>query len=684
MEGIAAAASIIAVIETAGAIAKLCGKYLHDVQHASQDIQRMQSKASALQQVLTRLNNRSQSDIDEDAVQRCCNELKSIEDILQPKKRNSTMKRRGFRALKWPLTRDEVEEKTRGLEGWLMIFNTTLQLNISNTVGDAEQDRYLEKLYYVGDAPFNSYVNGQRHRSCLEQTRVDVLKQVMDWSTSTSSECIFWLKGMAGTGKSTIAVTVASRLQEQSKALATYFFKRGLGDLAHARRLIPTIAWQLSQCSASYRHLIMATIREVPDIGQSASIRDQYEELLVRPLHKLQPLAPADDPFFVVIDALDECEEQDDLRMLLRLLAKTNDIPNLRLRILVTSRPELPIRLGFAEMPGTFYRDLTLQDVSGSVVNGDIEIFLRHELKTIQQEYHLPLEWPVDREFTILSEKAAGLFIFAATACRYIGGSQLAKPQDRIRQICDSVAGNRLKTEELDQMYTIILQNFIKGRYTEEELQSISGKFRDIVGRIVLLLSPLSVVGFFSLLGDSQVESRRELEHLLQPLHALLIIPEDIRTPIQPLHLSFRDFLLDQRRCLDGRFWVDENQMHRNLALDCTRLLSTSLRRNFCDLPSVGTLISEVDPKAVDDALPQAVQYACQFWVDHVDKGHSALLDHESIFNFLRQHFLHWLEAMSLMKKVSEAIMSIEKLVASTNVSRYSHPCFPVYANGKP
>ena len=75
---------------------------------------------------------------------------------------------------------------------------------------------------------------------------------------------------------------------------------------------------------------------------------------------------------------------------------------------------------------------------------------------------------------------------------------------------------------------------------------------------------------------------------------------------------------------------------------------------------------------------------ACHIWVDHVEKGDSALLDHESINNFLRQHFLHWLEAMSLMKKVSETIMAIEKLVALTNVSRYSHRCFPVYANGKP
>lgn len=141
------------------------------------------------------------------------------------------------------------------------------------------------------------------------------------------------------------------------------------------------------------------------------------------------------------------------------------------------------------------------------------------------------------------------------------------------------------------------------------------------------------------------------------------------------LHLSFRDFLGDQRRCTDGRFWVDEQHMHRNLALDCMTLLFTALRRNICSLSSVGTLRSEVDQKAVDDALPQAVKYACQFWVTHVEDGHSALLDHDRILGFLRQQFLYWLEAMSLMNMVAEAIAAITKLVASTNVSRYPHPC---------
>lgn len=296
---------------------------------------------------------------------------------------------------------------------------------------------------------------------------------------------------------------MASRMKQQSKCLATYFFQRGHEDLAHARRLIATIAWQLSQCFAPYRQLVAAAIKEVLDIGQSANFREQYDKLLVRPLREFHLLAPTSDPFFIVIDALDECENLKDLRMLLRLLAQTDSILYTRMRILITSRPELPIRLGFEEMPTILYRNLALQDVPRSVVDRDIEIFLRHELRIIQRYYRLPSEWPADAELATLLEQAAGLFIFAATACRYIGGSQLAKPRERLRQVCDSIAGNQLGTRELDQIYTMILQNFIKGEYIEEEIQNINGKFRDVVGRIITLFNPLSMADLLDLLGDS-------------------------------------------------------------------------------------------------------------------------------------------------------------------------------------
>ncbi|KAI4094757.1 MAG: hypothetical protein LQ344_002002 [Seirophora lacunosa] len=369
------------------------------------------------------------------------------------------------------------------------------------------------------------------------------------------------------------------------------------------------------------------------------------------------------------MDALDECEEERDLRMLLNLMAKTDDLPQLGLKILVTSRPELSIRHGFDEIPSIFHRNLALQDVPRSVVDRDIRTYLSHELKNVQREFRLPADWPVAQDVDTLASKAGGLFIFAATACRYVGESPQARPDSRLKQICETVAPNKLMTEELDQMYTIILQNSSKGRYTPEERKDAQERFRHIVGSIVSLLSPLPMFQLFNLLKGPQIQSQAELEGTLRTLHAVIHVPNDSNAPVQPLHLSFRDFLLDPNRCFDRQFWVEERDVHRDLVADCLRLLSSSLSRNICSLPSPGTLKSEVDPATVEAALSPAVQYACRHWAEHARKGEMVVDDHGIIHEFLQTHLLDWLKCMSLMGMITEAISSLLKIVDLTNVS---------------
>ena len=671
MEGVAAAGSVIAVVQIAAEITKLCASYIRAVRHAHDDIQRMESKVSALCRVLEKLENAPQLRDNATTITQCGNDLRSIQEKLEPSTKHKAMKRFGIRALKWPLTSKEVDEKVRMLEGYLLVFNTALHLDIGAKVEDHEEERLMEKLAYVVDAPFNSYEN-QRHRPCLENTRVAVMEDIEQWATNDSPQCIFWLKGMAGTGKSTVAISVVSRLLGMSTCVASFFFRRGFGDLAHARKLIPTIVRQLSRLSLAYRRLILAIIRADPDVGQSVNLRDQYEKLILAPLRTLHLSATISNPFFVVIDALDECDEERDLRLLLRLLATTKDMPSLHLRVVVTSRPEWVIQQGFQDMPSILYQDLVLHDVPRDVVDHDIELFFRHELGLVQSNRGFPQHWPEDSSVSTLVEKAAGLFIFAATACRYIAGSPLAEPQERLEQVCDLVAQNHLMTEELDQMYTIVLQNSVKGRYTEDEQKRIASRFRRVVGSIVMLLTPLSVSELYRLLQDASLSSQRQLEDTLRPLHAVIDVPKEISCSVQPLHLSFRDFLLDKDRCLDPYFQVDESRAHRELAGDCIRSLSSFLQRNMYHLPSSTASIAGVVQSDVDNALPPGIQYGCRYWASHVQKGKMDLLDNGPIHNFLRSHFLHWVEAMSLTGRTSEAILAVTDLGALVDVSLHA------------
>ena len=75
-------------------------------------------------------------------------------------------------------------------------------------------------------------------------------------------------------------------------------------------------------------------------------LRDQWTELIVEPLSKLES-GSFQSPLIVIVDALDECDDDKDIRTILRCLAELNSQNTTRLRIFITSRPELPIRLGF-------------------------------------------------------------------------------------------------------------------------------------------------------------------------------------------------------------------------------------------------------------------------------------------------------------------------------------------------
>src|SRR5947207_465174 len=118
-----------------------------------------------------------------------------------------------------------------------------------------KQNPQFDTLPHVAQAAFNSYE--KRHESvCLEHTRVEVLQEIRDWAHGRDDRPIFWLSGLAGTGKSTIARTVARENNGTGCLGASFFFSRGGGDLAHAGKLFPTIAVQLSNRIQSLKILL--------------------------------------------------------------------------------------------------------------------------------------------------------------------------------------------------------------------------------------------------------------------------------------------------------------------------------------------------------------------------------------------------------------------------------------------
>jgi hypothetical protein len=280
-------------------------------------------------------------------------------------------------------------------------------------------------------------------------------------------------------------------------------------------------------------------------------------------------------------------------------------------------------------------------------------------LGQIQQQRSLSPSWPSRDQVDVLVEQAVPLFIFAATACRYIGDPR-GNPRKRLKTILEY---RKVKASKFDATYLPIL-NQLFDEEDEEDRERCACEFREIVGSIIVLESPLSTASLAHLLHISQ----EDVSCRLDSLHSVLSIPDSDTTPVRLLHLSFREFLVDPSK-KDSPFWVDERARHEKLASYCLELMSRpdGLQQNMCGLQP-GSLRSEIDEGKLTSHLSPELQYACRYWVYHLEQSQRHISDGDFANIFLQKHFLHWLEAMSLAGEIDKCTHLIKTLYALVDV----------------
>jgi hypothetical protein len=507
-------------------------------------------------------------------------------------------------------------------------------------------------------ASYDSHTEEHNAR-CLPNTRTKLLDEITTWANDKEVKSIFWLSGMAGTGKSTIARTVAQSFANHRQLGASFFFKKG-GERGNASRFFTTIASDLVKHEPGMLVGIRKALDEDSAISQRA-LKDQFEKLILQPLLGVHQARQQGSARVVVIDALDECEREEDIRAILPLLARTKNIQPVPLRIVVTSRPELHIRLGFKEMPNGTYQDLVLHEVPRSTIEHDIRLFLEHELGLIQRQRMLSSDWPAKNQILALVELAVPLFIYAATVCRYIG-SKGSNPTAFLNKVLQY---QKATLSQLDRTYLPVLDQLLSEQ-DEDEKETWLQAFRDIIGSIVVLESPLSITSLACLLQLSQ-----EVKCRLDSLHSVLTVSNSEDVSVRLLHLSFREFLVDPQKQRKSLFWVDEKSTHNKLASRCLQLMSrqSGLRQDMCSLVSPGVLRSEIDDGTVASSLPPELQYACRYWTSHLIQSKEHIVDGDTTHLFLQKHLLHWLEVMILMRDLSQCFHLLDSLQVLAGVS---------------
>jgi len=311
---------------------------------------------------------------------------------------------------------------------------------------------------------------------------VDLLADIHGWIEDPNGKGIFWLRGMAGTGKSTISRTMAKKLAKDKVPSASFFFKKGKGDHSSAAMFITTILAQLIQQLPGLGPHVQNTIESDLAIIDKTK-KEQFKNLFLGPLDKcigtkFQRLA-------IVVNALDECNQEEDATTLIKLLSQAQKATPVCLRFFVTSRPKLPIHLSFKDINGN-YQELGLHKIPKPNIRKDISTYLDSELAKVQQQFNktvtgpgLPPSWPPSASLESLVDMAVPLFIFASTAYRFIADSDHGNPEEQLDKLLKYTKKGRWS--QLHTTYLPILNQLLIKRTDSVSVRRTKGEEARIV-----------------------------------------------------------------------------------------------------------------------------------------------------------------------------------------------------------
>jgi hypothetical protein len=489
----------------------------------------------------------------------------------------------------------------------------------------------------------------------MEGTRQDIFAAVKEWTTDFDAPNILWLKGHPGVGKSAIAMSIIEHLRDSKRLGSSFFFQRQEATVTTPSALWRTVAYNLARRHPGIRARIIAALKEDESIATTFNIEKLFQQLIQEPLNATNNI-PAGRMPIVVIDALDECgglsgKYSKDGKDLIRTLESWARLP-LQFKLLVTSRGEDDIEQLFSTINHRLLEIHTGQTVNPQS-SEDVRRFLKHEFQEIASKFprHLQPDWPGDETMSMLSSRAAGLFIWARTVVKFVTEGV---PPHQLKLVLEGGGAG-----DIDDLYKLVL-NASFPKPSEEVIKA----FHSVIGTIILAERPLPIDSVTQLLAVDPCA----VEYICKGLHSVL----GHGRVLSLTHQSFVDFVVDPNRC-PPLFLINREHERRILTLACLQTMTKELKFNICELETSCLANAEIDglDKLVDLKIPDALQYSCMHWSSHLCSDSnpasvevSALLD-----EFLTgPRPLYWIEVMSLMGKVPTAISALREIKGCTKV----------------
>ncbi|CAE6430654.1 unnamed protein product, partial [Rhizoctonia solani] len=584
------------------------------------------------------------------SMKRLCNSIQ--EELEAIKDRNG--RNVGARYLTANDETDAILARYRRVEGYLERLSLNADLSMWKLAHEQatnyQSDRMfslIDRLPSVLSARYNS-VEGEalKRRGCTPNTRVQEIAMVLGWVRNRGDGAVYWLNGMAGTGKTTIAYSTCAALDSAHMLGASFFCSRLREECRNVNMIIPSIAYQLARFSRPFHHALCNALENDPD-AHGKQLQMQFNALIKVPILHIQHTLPEE--LIVVIDALDECENKESTgRMLDVLLRESARLP---IRFVLSSRPEPEIRDQMSEQVRS---RLVLHELDKGKVQVDIETYLRAELFQMS---------PSEEQIAALVDKAGILFIYAATAVRYIGYDNFqSDPHDRLCTILTTSGSEEDgENEEIDQLYTTVLEAALGNkrlRKTERD------NMQQVLHTVICARDSLTVSGLSELLRIHNIDRVRGV---LRPLWSILHIVGESEL-VTTLHASFPDFMFDSAR---SRSYHCDSRVHNHiLAEHCLQRISrTRPQFNICGLESSyipDDMVSDIQER-VAAAISSELLYACRYWADHIESGKGTSTLTEQLQHFLSTQLLLWMEVLNLKTQMRTGVECMKRVVEWCN-----------------
>jgi hypothetical protein len=505
--------------------------------------------------------------------------------------------------------------------------------------------------------------------ACLEGTRVELLNSIRQWMTDHTGKQVYWLTGVAGTGKTTVAQSVADMAEKLGILGATFLFSHLSEDRRDYRRVIPTLAYQLAR-DARLRPGVVAAVNADKAIAMT-STSIQARHLLFDVLQRLSSSPPS--CVLIVLDALDECNKDAQKMhggdLIPILIAGLKNVPFVK--VFLTSRPEPSIEAMFIDKNlHSQSRTLALhRDIEEKIVQIDIDRYLHSELTKLRGRIPNNPNFPPEADVRTLVKRANNLFIYARTTIEYIS-DPLGEPDSRLAALIEAKPGlTEGQFGRLDDLYSQILRT---AHDAFRHRSKVNADLRAVLVTLVLVQQQLPASALAAIAGVDGSQCREYLRHI----SALLNYQHKPDEPVRLMHLSFPDFLSDSLRCFElSGYVVDPDSDHLRIVEHCLEHMNSLLRYDMCHIGDPSLLNAEVaDLKdRVIRYISASLQYACRFWVthwlEHIRAAGSRSKVPSALEEFCSEHLLHWIEVLSLTGDLYSLQQVMPDLISAVKVS---------------